>query len=315
MHFGSEKVTSNAKRGGGAHGALMSLGILAGGGLGALVLERLLGCRQVLFVFTDESSQEVVRLARCRGVPLYVGNPRDGRAKAAMAEHIGLLRPDLLVSANYRFLIEPDLIAMPNVMSLNIHGSLLPKYRGRAPLIWAIINGEAVTGITVHRIDEGCDTGPILLQRSVEIPDNATGADMVALYGQIYPDLIVSAIETLETRRYALVPQDERLATWYGRRTPEDGRIDWSWESKRIQNWVRALAPPYPGAFCYCQGERLVVEKVSISDWGFPKGSPIGSLIGFEAGAPLVRVCNGVIRLDVIAPSGRLPCAVGDVFE
>jgi methionyl-tRNA formyltransferase len=299
----------------GAHRKLMSMGVLAGGGLGASVLERLLNIRPVLFVLTDEASNEVIEIARRRGVPVYVGNPRDGRAMAALRESGQLVRPDVLVSANYRFLIGPDLIAFPNVMPLNIHGSLLPKYRGRAPLIWAIINGEAASGITVHRIDQGCDSGPILLQRRVDISDDATGADMLALYGQMYPDLIASAIETLESGVATLVPQDERLATWYGRRTPEDGRIDWSWQRERIRNWVRALAPPYPGAFCYYRGESLLVEKVLISNWGFPKGSPNGSLIGFEAGAPLVKVCNGVIQLDFVASSGLPAFAVGDVFE
>ena len=135
-----------------------TIGVMACGKIGLTTLKVLLNSFDVAFILTDRLSQFIREFAEKSGIPVFEDNPRQGAA-TKFIRRMEIKQIDVLVSVNYRFLIDADLITYPKIMSLNIHGSLLPRYRGRAPLIWAIINGETETGITVHCIDEGCDLG------------------------------------------------------------------------------------------------------------------------------------------------------------
>jgi len=289
------------------------VGVLAGGMLGLNVLQNIVTEYRCEFILTDNASREIVAQAQQLKIPYFVGNPRGGAALKGLKKQ-GFERPDILVSVNYPFLIDDELISLPHLLSINIHGSLLPRYRGRAPLIWAIINGDDYSGITVHAIETGCDTGPVLLQQRVEIPPDATGAEMVALYSELYPGLILEALSLISSGNYILSPQDDTKATFYGKRTPDDGLIDWSWCKERIYNWVRALAPPYPGAFCFVHGEKIIIEKVGYSDYGFSFADENGCIIGNEDGCPVVKTSNGAIRLDFISVPPHVKIEPGDLL-
>ena len=156
----------------------MRIGLLASGELGFVLLEKLNNKRLLEFVFTDSKSTEVIGFANKNNIPTFVGNPRKGKSLPFIQNK----NIDILLSVNYLFLIENDLISLPRKYPINIHGSLLPKYRGRTPHIWAIINNEKKTGITAHIIDNECDTGDIIAQREIPILDHYTGNDLLNIY-------------------------------------------------------------------------------------------------------------------------------------
>jgi methionyl-tRNA formyltransferase len=260
-------------------------------------------------VFTDSSSKEVIELCKKETIPFYAFNPRKGKGIEFLKEN-EVKKPHIIFSINYIFLIEEDIIEFSEIVSLNIHGSLLPKYRGRTPLIWAIINGEKETGITIHEIDTGCDTGKILIQKKIPIPPTSTGADMVAEYSTHYDKIIFDAIDLIETGNYHLTPQNEADATYFGVRRPKDGIIDWNWPPERLLNWVRALSPPYPGAFSYLNGEKVVIERASKSSYPFSDHQKNGTVIGFLGNKPIIKCLGGCVIIEQY--SSKLPLEEGN---
>jgi methionyl-tRNA formyltransferase len=175
---------------------------------------------------------------------------------------------------------------------------LLPKYRGRTPHVWSIINNEVKTGVTAHLIDSGCDTGDIIEQIEIEISKTDTGAEVLEKYNQNYWPLVQKVISKVENNTIKLSPQDNTKATYFGKRTPEDGLINWDWQKERIYNWVRALSNPYPGAFTFLDQQKITIDKISFSDFGFEDYIENGSIICIN---PIIVKCqNGAIQIDSI---------------
>lgn len=286
----------------------MKLIILASGGLGATCLRQILDSKSVDFIATDSKSEAVIQLARDFNIPYFKGNPREGRLVNALGER----QFDLLLSINYLFLIEEDVIVKAST-AINFHGSLLPKYRGRTPHVWAIINGEHTTGITAHKIDIGCDTGDVVNQVEINIQFDDTGATVLQKYHQSYPGLISSIIEDFESNRIIGSPQDESKATFFGKRTPEDGLICWDWHKERIRNWVRAQADPYPGAFTYSNGERTIIDKVKFSDVGFKDEMTNGLVLAIHPFV-VVKTPNGAVELTTVRNEQDLRFEVGQIL-
>lgn len=267
----------------------------ASGSLGFQVLNEILNEVELVGLLTDGSSRELIKLANDLKIPVLIGNPRGGRFADALAR---LSNVDVLFSISYLFLIQSDIIQIPRIAALNIHGGMLPKYRGRAPHIWAIINGEESVGITIHKIDEGCDTGAILLQRQVPVLSITTGGDLIETFKQVYPQMIRQALTLAENGSLDFREQNHQDSTYFGKRTPEDGKIDWSWEKKRVLNWIRALTRPYPGAFCEVDKATLFIWKAEeYLDEPSNLSSQVGAMIQLADKSMLVRVANGVVRL------------------
>lgn len=188
----------------------------------------------------------VAELAERYGLPVITpDDPNDPALVATLAA----LRPDFLFSFYYRHMLKAPLLALPKQGAYNMHGSLLPKYRGRVPVNWAIIHGERETGATLHQMLEKPDAGAIVAQQAVPIlPDDTAGevfakvtlAAELAL-DHVLPDLLVGRV----------MPQPQNLAagSYFGGRCAEDGRIDWHQPAANVHNLIRAVAPPYPGAF------------------------------------------------------------------
>lgn len=169
----------------------------------------------------------------------------------------------VLLSVNYRFIIGEKILGLCD-WALNVHGSLLPRYRGRTPHVWAIINGETETGVTVHVMDHGIDTGPIVTQRKLSIQSDDTGASLLERLKRLYPPIVLEAINMLGPN-LRLLEQDESNATFFGKRTPEMGLIDFRLPLQKLRNFIRAIAPPYPGAFCFLpDGQKIIVRDVSV---------------------------------------------------
>lgn len=269
----------------------MRIGLLASGGLGLTVINHFLAKSALIFVMTDRNSVEIIDLCRSNNIPCFIGNPRHGRSKNFIKDK----KIDLLISVNYLFIIEEDLISLPSKIAFNVHGSLLPKYRGRTPHVWAIINNEVETGITAHLIDTGCDTGDIVEQVKIPIDKWETGADILRKYSENYIPLIERVISKIESGKLSLLPQDNLKATYFGKRTPEDGKIDWNWQKERIRNWVRAQAYPYPGAFSFLGSKKIVIDEVVFDERGYEENMPNGLILSTEPF--LVKSPNGVIKV------------------
>lgn len=271
----------------------MNLALFVSGGLGFKVLDHLKESRHsIKCVYTDSNSNEIVDTANANHLPVFIGNPRTERALRFIDDYA----IDMILSVNYLFLIERSLFSKGK-LAVNIHGSLLPKYRGRTPHVWAIINNESKTGITAHLIDDGCDTGDIIKQKEVIIDDSDTGADVLEKFNKLYVPLVDEILSDFERGRIKPLPQNNKNATFFGKRTPHDGRINWGWQKERIRNWVRAQAYPYPGAFTFYEGldEKVIIDEVVFCDRGFNDADRNGLIVSLN---PIcVKTPNGVLEL------------------
>ena len=271
----------------------MKIGVLVSGNLGRLVLQEIVEVFNISFILTDRNSDGILDICAKNQIPYFSGNPRNSKAIVALPN----IDCDLIVSVNYLFLIEKDLIELPLKMAINFHGSLLPKYRGRTPHVWSIINNESETGITAHKIDLGCDTGEIIAQKKISISPLDTGGDILRKYNEAYPKFVKNVIHDIEHGSFTLTKQNESLATYFGKRTAEDGRIDWNWQKERIHNWIRAQARPYPGAYTFYDSDKVVIHRIRFSDFGFHYSIPNGTILLIDNDVPVVKTSNGSIEL------------------
>ena len=194
------------------------------------------------------------------GVPLhYVRTMNDPEA----VEILRALAPDLLFCVGWTQLLKKDVLARPRLGCLGFHASYLPAYRGRAPVNWAIINGERQTGNTLMFLDEGVDTGDILAQRAFPIGDDDTCATIYDKVARSEDEMIREVMPLIHGGRMPRRPQDHAAATVMPRRRPEDGVVDWTRSTKQLHDWVRALTHPYPGAFTTLAGRRVWIWKAS----------------------------------------------------
>jgi methionyl-tRNA formyltransferase len=184
-------------------------------------------------------------------------------------EYFRYLRPDAVVIIAYGQIIPPHLIAVPRLGWINLHASLLPKYRGAAPINWAILNGEQVTGVTTMLIDAGLDTGATLLAHVVEIGKDETAPELSARLAQAGAPLVAKTLEELSLGRIVPTPQDSSQATFARTLKREDGRIDWSLAPLHIYNQIRGLQP-WPGAFTTFREKRCQI-------WARPAAERPGS--------------------------------------
>jgi len=187
-------------------------------------------------------------------------------------------RADLGLTIGFRYLLDEEVIGIPPGGWLNFHSSLLPQYRGRAPLNWAIINGEKELGVSLHRIDEGTDTGDIVFQERFTLTESEDVGDALDKLYPLYQSLALKAVDGYRAGDLPQTPQDHPMATVFPRRTPEDGRIDWNWPATQAVNFVRGLTHPYPGAYTYLNGKRLQIWKAKVGDTTSPAGKP-GSVL------------------------------------
>ena len=174
------------------------------------------------------------------------------------------LAPDYLFSFYYRHMIPAELLACAKIAALNMHGSLLPKYRGRAPVNWAILHGETETGATLHIMEVKPDAGDIVGQSAVSIDPNETATDVFGKVSQAAVAVINQVLPELVQGRIPKKPNLLAQGSYFGGRKPADGEILWHQSAKQVHDLVRAVAPPYPGAFTVWQGQRMIVARTSL---------------------------------------------------
>jgi methionyl-tRNA formyltransferase len=180
-------------------------------------------------------------------------------------EDIGVLKPDVIVVMAYGQILPRDVLEIPKIACLNLHASLLPRWRGAAPIQAAIAGSDPETGITVMHMDEGLDTGDILLQRTIDIRSNDTGGSLHERLAQIAPDALLHSLRLFADGSAPRIPQDNSLATYAPKLKREDGRIDWSEPADAIERKIRAFNP-WPGAFTKFDGPNLKIFSSSIVD-------------------------------------------------
>lgn len=190
------------------------------------------------------------------GLPIVYSEDLEDAGAALAAS----LAPDLILSVFYRSLLPDAVLGAAKIAALNLHPSLLPAYRGRAPINWALVHGERETGITLHHMARRADAGDIVAQREVPIAPRATALSLYLEIEQAGIELLAEALPLVANGTAPRIRQDESKASKVGRRRPEDGRIDWSWPAARIDALVRAVAPPWPGAFGTIGGERVEIH-------------------------------------------------------
>ena len=204
------------------------------------------------------------------------------------------LRPDLICVAAYGKILPKTMLELPRFGCLNVHASLLPKYRGAAPVNWAITRGEVITGITIMRMDEGMDTGDILLTREIPIDYVDTGETLTGKLACAGAELLLEAIARLKKEDLHPVRQDDSLATYAPILKKEDGRIDWGKPAGEIRNRIRGMLP-WPGAFTFLNGKLVKIYNAAVvADGGGEPGEVIDSPKG------VLRVMTGKGALDIL---------------
>jgi methionyl-tRNA formyltransferase len=189
------------------------------------------------------------------------------------------------------------LLDLPRLGAINVHGSLLPKYRGRAPINWALVHGETLTGVTLHYMDEWADHGDIIAQRAVPIALEDTALTLSLKLTAAAREMVRDTYPLIASGRAPRVPQDHAAATRFGRRRPADGLIDWGASAWRIYNLVRAVAHPFPGAFTYWRGRRVLVWEARPPRDRRSSGPP-GQVLGANAARSLaVATGDGVLEI------------------
>ncbi len=203
----------------------------------------------------------VAQLCARNGIPVHA--PEDAN-HPLWVERIAKLKPDFIFSFYYRNLLSDELLATAGKGAFNLHGSLLPKYRGRAPANWVLVNGETETGVTLHRMVKRADAGAILAQQTVTIERSDTGLTLHAKLRDAASNLLRDALPPLAEGKLPETAQDESQATYFGRRTAADGKLEWKQPAEELFNLVRAVTQPYPGAFCAVGEHKLIVWQSEV---------------------------------------------------
>ena len=203
---------------------------------------------------------------------------------------------DFIFSFYFRQMLSPDVLARATRGAYNLHGSLLPRYRGRAPVNWAVLNGERETGATLHEMVAKPDAGGIVDQMAVPILPDDTALDVFRKVTVAAELVLERALPGLVDGSAVIVPQDLARGSYYGGRRPEDGRIDWRQPGRRIHDLVRAVAPPYPGAFTDVGGRRLRVLRTRV----LPDRGMGGPVVLASDGARLLARCADGVVLQVL---------------
>lgn len=218
----------------------------------------------VALVFThDDAPSEEVWFASVRELALRHGIPVM-TSDINLRENVALLKelaPDLLLSFYYRNMIREEVLRIPRLGALNVHGSYLPKYRGRVPVNWAVINGESETGATLHYMVQKPDAGDIVDQEKVSIVFTDTVLDVFNKVTQAAVTVLSRCLGPLLEERAPRIPMDLSRGSYFGGRRPADGRIDWHRSAVEIYNLVRGVTHPYPGAFTHLAGRKIVIWR------------------------------------------------------
>lgn len=226
-------------------------------------------------------------------------------------EDLTALAPDLMVTCAFGQILSREILEIPKFGVINIHASLLPRYRGAAPIQWAVINGEKRTGITIMQTETGIDTGAILLQREIEIGEDETAGELFGRLSVLGAEAVTEAIERIASGTAVWEAQDEALATHVKMLSKEDGKIDFGQTSEAVKNLVRGVNP-WPGAYAFRKGEMLKIWEVKTVPG---KGKP-GEILAADPENGFVIACGeGAVGVISLQPAGKRRMAVSEFLR
>lgn len=266
--------------------------------------------KQVCGVFTQPDKPKnrgmklqptpVKEYALTQGIPVYQpARLRDGEAIAILKE----LQPDLIVVAAYGKILPVDILELPRLGCINVHSSLLPKYRGAAPINWAILNGEDETGVTIMYMAEGLDTGDMIASTSTPISLEENAEELFARLAHMGAELLVRVVNQFEAGEISAVPQDESQSCYAPMLSKELSAIDWSRSSRQIHDQVRGLYP-WPSAIAEVDGVRCKIMKTALS--GESTGKQPGAFVQADKRGMKVACGNGeVLEILELQPDGK----------
>ncbi|HIT63832.1 MAG TPA: methionyl-tRNA formyltransferase [Candidatus Ventrimonas merdavium] len=264
----------------------------------------------------------VKEVALAHGIPVY--QPVRAR-EASFVEEMRALHPDVMVVIAFGQILSRELLDVPEYGCINIHASLLPKYRGAAPIQWAVLNGDEETGITTMKMDVEMDTGDMLEKRVVALSPDETGGSLFDKLSLLGGELILSTLDKLEAGTLVPEPQDHSQATYVKKISKTMGDIDWSLEAETIERLVRGLNP-WPSAYTRLQGKMLKIWKARVLPQGaVPEAAP-GTVLGALGGSLTVQTGRGILeilelqlegkkRMDAAAFLRGFPVEAGAVME
>ncbi|MEX6158489.1 bifunctional UDP-4-amino-4-deoxy-L-arabinose formyltransferase/UDP-glucuronic acid oxidase ArnA [Providencia manganoxydans] len=275
---------------------------------------------QAVFTHTDDPNENhfyssVARVSADMELPVYapenVNHP-------LWIERIRELKPDVIFSFYYRDMLSEELLALAPKGAFNLHGSLLPKYRGRAPINWALLNGEHETGVTLHKMVAKADAGEIVAQEKVAITDTDTALTLHAKVREAAEVLLDKTLSLIEAGNYQTTAQDESQASYFGRRTAEDGLIDWSRSATEVNCLIRAVTEPYPGAFTYLGARKMIIWRARVLDDN--QGKAAGTVLSSDplriaCGQGAIEVVSGQSETGLYMQGNRLANEMGIVTD
>jgi len=243
---------------------------------------------------------------------LPVLEPASLRTPGALAD-LKALQPDVIVVAAFGQILPTTVLELPQFGSLNVHASLLPRWRGAAPVAAALLAGDDITGVTIMKMDAGLDTGPILSQRSVGIGPEDTRKSLTSRLAQLGAELLRDTLPGWFAGNLKPQPQDDTLATYAPPIKKEQGRIDWNESADDIDRRVRAFHP-WPGAFTHWQGKSLkILRVIAMASWrGEKRGDLLPGTVIAGADDPVVITGRGALRLVEVQLAGKRPMAAAD---
>lgn len=261
---------------------------------------------EVPLVFTHADSEKeniwfksVAEL--CRDLSLEYVTPEDPNT-GEWISRIRECRPDIIFSFYYRFMISKDILEIPPYGAYNLHGSLLPAYRGRAPVNWVIIKGEEKTGVTLHEMVVKPDAGPIVAQAEVRIAPDDTPVRLFGKLEEAAARMLDEILPEISEGRIRKIPQDLSKGSYFGGRKPDDGRIPWGESARGIYNLIRGVTRPYPGAFGFLRDRKIFFWWAAVREGDSLKPGEI-SIRGGEA---LIGTGTGVLVPTEIEVEGRV---------
>ncbi len=253
-------------------------------------------------------------LAKELGIPVF--QPESFKDEVSF-QKLADLNPDVIVVAAYGLILPRRVLDIPALGAYNVHASLLPKYRGAAPIQRAIMNGDTLSGITIMRMEAGLDSGPVLVQQALSIEPKDTAGTLFDKFALKGGQLMQNALKIIKEGRVSCSAQNDALATYAQKISDEEEYIDWSGESVRIHNIIRGLTPE-PGAKSklYLEGREPVILRLE-------PGEPVlldssqkpGTLLGMEKGALLVACGSGAYRITRLRPSGKSTMSAVDFYN
>jgi methionyl-tRNA formyltransferase len=212
---------------------------------------------------TNYNFANLSNIAAQHNIPCYQVESTTGKRITDYYDELAALQPDVILVMGWYYMVPKKIRDIAKFGSWGIHASLLPKYAGGAPLVWAIINGEKETGVSLFKLDDGVDDGDIIAQQVIPIAIEDSIKEVYEKATTASKEILVTALQNIE--KVIFIPQDKTKIEVWPQRKPEDGKIDLSWPAEQIYNFIRAQASPYPGAFITTtDGKKIIIEKAKL---------------------------------------------------